>query len=329
MTTKSKYERKENLLATLVQVAHLYYDENLSQQEIADRLEVSRSSIAQYLQQARDRGIVRIEVVNPTNNCENMALEIQDRTDLERVFVVPSMNKYQDLTMRAIAGAASTFLEKSIADSDILGMAWGRTINRIVQLLAPSAPRDVDVVPLMGERGYTGNYSQINQIVLQTAKSFSGHPYFLLVPMFVGSKKLRNDLLNDPAVSMVVERWGRLTTAVIGIGAVPPQPGSIVYVGTRYMRQMQEKGAVGDICGRYFDCNGNLIEAEFYDLMLSISLDQIRKIKRVIAVAGGIEKSKAVIAAMHTRLFSVLFIDEMLAENILFELRKLDSRKND
>jgi DNA-binding transcriptional regulator LsrR (DeoR family) len=56
--------------------------------------------------------------------------------------------------------------------------------------------------------------------------------------------------------------------------------------------------------------------------MIGISLDQIRKIKRVIAVAGGTEKSKAVITAMQTKLFSVLFIDEMLAKNILFELKK-------
>ena len=329
MILKNKVDRKEDLVATLVQVAHLYYDENLSQQEIADRLMVSRSSIAQYLQQARERGIVRIEVVNPTNNCESMALEIQDRTNLDRVFVVPSMHKYHDLTMRAIAGAASTYLEKTLVDSDILGIAWGRTITRIVQLLAPAVPRDIDVVPLMGERGYTGTYSQINQIVLQAAKSFSAHPYFLLAPMFVGSKQLRDDLLHDPAVSMVVERWDKLTTAVIGIGAIPPQPGSIVYVGTKYMRQMQEQGAVGDICGRHFDNNGNLIDAEFYDRMISVSLDQIRKINRVIAVAGGIEKSRAVIAAMRTKLFSVLFIDEMLAENLLYELRKSGSENHD
>jgi len=319
---RNKVDRKEDLVATLVQVAHLYYDENLSQQEIADRLTVSRSSIAQYLQQARERGIVKIEVVNPTNNCESMALEIQDRTNLNRVFVVPSMHKYHDLTMRAIAGAASTYLEETLVDSDILGIAWGRTIARTVQLLAPSIPRNIDVVPLMGERGYTGNYSQINQVVLQAAQSFSAHPYFLLTPMFVGSRQLRDDLLHDPAVSMVVERWEKLTTAIIGIGVIPPQPGSIVYVGTKYMRQMQEQDAVGDICGRFIDKEGNLIDAEFYDRMIGISLDQIKKINRVIAVAGGIEKTRAVIAAMKTKLFSVLFVDEVLAENLLFELRK-------
>jgi len=171
----------------------------------------------------------------------------------------------------------------------------------------------------MGERGYTGNYSKINQIVLQTSKSFNGLPYFLLAPMFVGSARLRKELIQDQAFSQVVDRWDRLTTAVIGIGVVPPQPGSIVYVGMKYMHMMQEAGAVGDICGRYFDFNGNLIHAEFYDRMIGISLEQIKHTKRIIAVAGGVEKIRAVLAAIKTKIISVLFIDETLAESILEE----------
>jgi len=125
---------KVDQIARLVQVAHLYYDENLSQQEIADKLEVSRSLIAQYLQQARDRGIVRIEVINPMNSCENIALEIQERANLERVFIVPGMHKFQDLTMRAIAGAASKYLEQNISN----GSATYRTnrVNRLRTLRA-------------------------------------------------------------------------------------------------------------------------------------------------------------------------------------------------
>jgi DNA-binding transcriptional regulator LsrR (DeoR family) len=316
----SNHINSEQFIQKLTQIAHLYYDENLSQQAIADRLDVSRSSIAHYLQMARDMGIVRIEVIDPQNHCENMALEIKQRARIQRVHVVPRTHQYSELNMRAIAGAAAKYLENNLKDGDILGMAWGRTITRLTELLAPSVPRQIEVVPLMGERGYTGNYSQINQIVLQAAQSFNGLPYFLLSPMIVGTQHLRDELINDSAVHEVVKRWDQLNTAVIGIGVVPPQPGSIVYVGEKYMTMMKELGAVGDICGRYFDANGKLIEAEFYDRMIGISLEQIKKTKQVIAVAGGIEKTRAVIAAMKTNLFSALFIDEVLAESILQEI---------
>lgn len=304
-------------LAMIVQVARMYYDEELSQQEIADKLKISRSSIAQYLRQAREFGIVRIEVVNPQDNCENMALEIKKNTRLDHVHVVAGIHQYRELTMRAIASEAANYLEKTLIDGDVLGLAWGRTITRFAGLIAPSVPKQVEVVPLMGERDYTGSYSQINQIVLQTASAIGGTPYFLLAPMIVGSQKLRDDLISDSSIREVVQRWEKLTVTVIGIGAVPPQEGSIIYVGERYMQHMQDNGAVGDVCGRYFDIEGNLIDAEFYDRMISIDLDQLRKVKTVIAVAGGVEKTQAVLSSIKTGIYSVLVIDELLAQNIL------------
>ena len=83
------------------------------------------------------------------------------------------------------------------------------------------------------------------------------------------------------------------------------------------MQHMQDNGAVGDVCGRYFDLNGNLIDAEFYDRMISIDLDQLRNVKTVVAVAGGIEKTQAVLSSIKTGIYSVLIIDEMLAQNLL------------
>jgi len=305
--------------AMIVEVARMYYDENLSQQEIADKLNISRSSIAQYLRQAREFGIVRIEVVSPQDNCENMAYEIKKHTKLDHVHVVPGIHQYKELTMRAIASEAAKYLEKTLKDEDVLGLAWGRTITRFAGLLAPSTPIHAEVVPLMGERDYTGSYSQINQIVLQTATALGARPYFLLVPMIVGSENLRDDLIKDSSIRDVVQRWESLTVSIIGIGAVPPQEGAIVYVGERYMQTMQDLGAVGDVCGRYFDIDGNLIDAEFYDRMISIDLDQLRKVKTVIAVAGGVEKTQAVLSSIKTGIYSVLIVDELLAQSILQE----------
>ena len=68
------------LTATLVQVATLYYEDNESQQEIADQFGVSRSLIALYLKHAREQNIVRIQIVNPQDQCEDLALALQDKT---------------------------------------------------------------------------------------------------------------------------------------------------------------------------------------------------------------------------------------------------------
>ena len=195
------------LTATLVQVAHLYYEANKSQQQIADQLGVSRSLIALYLKKARELNIVRIEIIDPQDNCEDLALSLQEKTGLKKIIVVPTATN-PELTRRSLGGAVARFLETRLQDRDLIGLGWGRTIMEVVGLLAPSRPRQIEVVPLLGESGYTGSYTQMNQIVLQMANSFNGQPYFLLAPLLVGTRELQDALLKDATISEVVERIG-------------------------------------------------------------------------------------------------------------------------
>ena len=53
----------EELLS--VRVAELYYDENKTQDEVGALLKISRWKVGRLLTQARERGIVRIEIVHP------------------------------------------------------------------------------------------------------------------------------------------------------------------------------------------------------------------------------------------------------------------------
>ena len=46
----------------VVWAAWLYYEERMTQEEVAERLGVSRATVVNVLQEARDRGIVTIEV---------------------------------------------------------------------------------------------------------------------------------------------------------------------------------------------------------------------------------------------------------------------------
>ncbi|HEX9028835.1 MAG TPA: sugar-binding domain-containing protein, partial [Anaerolineales bacterium] len=165
-----------NLTATLVQVARMYYEQNLSQQQLADKLGVSRSLIALYLKRAREQGIVRIEITDPQGTCEDLAYILQMRMGLSRVVVVPSSHNSTALTRRSIAGSLARHLEASLKDGDCLGIGFGRTMAELASLLVPSKPRAIDVVPLVGESssGLIGTFSQVNLHVLNIASNFNG-----------------------------------------------------------------------------------------------------------------------------------------------------------
>lgn len=304
------------LTATLVQVATLYYEENKSQQEIADQLGVSRSLIALYLKRAREQNIVRIEIVNPQDMCEDLALAVQEQSKLHGVHVIPTPAN-RELTARALAGVVARFIEARLQDGDRVGLGWGRTIQEIVGLLAPARPRRIEVVPLLGESSFTGTYTQMNQIVLRFAGGFDGRPHFLLLPLLVGTPAMRDALLRDDAVRSITDRWQALDLACVGVGALPGSPGQIVYLGEENVQSYIARGAVGDLVARHFDVAGAPVRSELDERIIGIEWDQLRRARTVLAVVSGREKARALRAALRTGLITDLFIDQELAEAVL------------
>lgn len=315
---------QSNLLATLVQVAQMYYEENLSQQQIADALGVSRSLIALYLKRARDQGIVRIEINDPQDNCEDLALILQARAGLNRVVVVPSSRNSAALTRRSIAGALARHLENSLQDGDVVGIGFGRTMAEVAELLAPSKARQVDFLPLVGESssGLIGTYSQINLHVLKMASSFNATPHFLHAPLMVNSPVLRNLLVEDEVINSVTQYWNHLTHACIGIGTLPPVTGEVIYIGEENLARFQEKGGVGDVCSRYFTAEGQFIADPIYNRVVGIQPEQLRNARHVMAVANAPEKAQATISLLRSGLITDLFVDEDLAHSILIQISR-------
>lgn len=312
-----------NLVTTLVQVAHLYYEQDYSQQQIADALGVSRSLISLYLKKARERGVVKIQVNDPRDNCEDLSLIIQSKTSVNRVFVVPSSHNSAMLTRRSTAGALARYLESTLKDGDCVGIGFGRTIAEMAELIVPTKPHAIDFIPLMGESssGLIGTYSQINLHVLKIASSFNGTPHFLLAPLIVQSPELRDLLVMDDGVRSTVQYWDHLTHVCVGVGAVPPAAGEIVYVGEENLNAFAEIGGAGDVCIRYFNDNGQFIHTPFYNRVIGISPEQMHKAEHFIVVSSGADKAQAVAALLYSNIITELFIDEELARAIINRLR--------
>ena len=306
--------------STLVQVARFYYDEGLSQQEIANRLEVSRSLIALYLQNARDMGIVRIQVIDPTHSCTDLAAELKKRTGIKYVTVIPNPRGTQTLSMRAVAGAAAEHITGTLKSGDTFGLSWGRTMAIVASLFESTRAHQVDVLPLMGESGHAVLHSQMNQLVMQTAQNLGAKAHFLSLPMVLSSAKLRNDLVNETSIGEVIDRWDGIDIACMGVGVTPPVTDMVVYIGDEYLPQLIKKGAVGDLCGIYFDRDGRIIETGLEDRTIAIRAEQLKAIDSVVAVAWGEDKAVAVLGAIRTGLVSDLFIDQGMAEQIIQEL---------
>jgi len=324
---ESKRRLKESQTnGTLIQVAHLYYDKNLSQQEIADRLKVSRSLIAQYLLRAKKSGIVQIRIMDPDDSCADLANLLRKASGIRDIVVVPTLRGSPMLALQAVTGAAADFIAGHLRDGNTFGLAWGRTTSAVVDQLKIPHARNVDIVPLMGESGHSGLYSQMNQLVMRAAEHLRATPGFLSLPVVVSSPELRGILLKESGIRDIVEKWNFVDLACVGIGVVPPVPGMIVYLGDKYIPNLLEAGAVGDICGTYFDRNGKIVASGLENRMIAMNVTQMKAVKCMAAVACGEDKAVAVLGAMRTGMISALFIDQNMAERILAEIRTAGTR---
>jgi len=319
MKTQNKSSRSSTK-ATFVQVARLYYEDNLSQQEIANRLGVSRALINLYLKNAREEGIVRVQIIDPTNNCIQLATDLKKLIAVENITVVPNPRGAQSLSLRAVAGVAADHISATLSDNATLGLCWGRTAAAVTEMLKPTRARNVDAVPLLGDTGHTVVHSQMNQLVMQAAQRLGVKAHFLSLPMIVSSAELRDALLKEDGIRDILKKWDHLTIACMGIGTVPPTPGMFVYMGEQILPNLIKSGAVGDLCGIYYDRQGHIIPSGLENRKIAVTVDQLQAAGSIVAFASGDDRALAVLGVMRTGLVSSLFIDQSLAERILAEI---------
>lgn len=309
-----------NALRQIILAARLYYNEGETQDEVARHLGISRPKVSRLLRQARDEGIVQITVSDPFAIHGGLATALCEATGLNQAVVVPGIVSDAELTRRRLGIAAARFLEETLRDGEILGVGWGRTLHAAAASLEARPLNGLVAVPLLGGLGQIAPSFQVQELTRQFAEAFNGTWRQLYVPAIVEDDDGRATLLASRDVKAVMEEWGRLTTALVGIGNVnfdaEVQTLFSSYLDNATQSRLRAKGAVGDICMRFFDHSGQSI-ADGLRGVIGVDLPQLRRTAKVIAIAGGAEKSEAILGALRGDYIDVLVTDEATARAMI------------
>jgi DNA-binding transcriptional regulator LsrR (DeoR family) len=177
----------------------------------------------------------------------------------------------------------------------------------------------IRVFPLIGGIGQVSPSFQVNDLTRRMAEALGGSWQPLYAPAFVADPQVRDVLLRHPDVGKVVGSWDHLDVAVVGIGHFVFHQHSSTFVAgylEEHLRQtLVERGAVGDLCGRFFDVQGKqcLVEPG----VIGISLEQLRALDRVIGIAGGEEKVMAILSTLRGGYLNTLITDTVTAQAVL------------
>jgi DNA-binding transcriptional regulator LsrR (DeoR family) len=302
----------------LTRVARMYHEEGLPQREIALRLSLSQSRVSRLLRRAVQVGIVRTVVVPPPE--VHVALEdaLRSRYGLLDAVVV------DDDTLPALGGATAAYLDATVAAGDRIGIAsWSATLMATAEAMSsPVAARAEEVTQLVGGVGNPVVQFRATGLTARLAELTGAKAVPLPAPGLLRSAVLRDALVLDPSVAGVMAGWDRLTLALVGIGGLAPsalleQSGNAICASE--LEDLRARGAVGDICFRFFDADGDAVSSPLDARVLGIAAERLRAIGRRIGVAGGAQKYPAVRAALRGGWINVLITDAASAHRLAEE----------
>lgn len=299
--------------------ATLYYVDNLGQAEVAKLVRVSQTKISRLLAAALERGIVRISVDQYEARNARLEHDLCSRFGLKSAAVIKTpKNTGGDAARQTVGHFGAPFVSALFPTAGIVAVGGGRSVAEVVQRFRGGEVRRLTVVQAMGS--IDSNISPVDSLELGRAmvKRWGGEFLTLSTPAFTVDKKTRDFFLASEQIKFVWQRMRKADAALVGVGGLA----SSVYIERNVLSaadiaQLRGGGAVGEICGRFFDAAGRECKSRWRDRTISIELDYLRKIPQVIGVAAGADRAPAVHAAMRGGLLKSLLADEPLAHALL------------
>jgi DNA-binding transcriptional regulator LsrR (DeoR family) len=305
----------------LSKVSSMYYDQNYNQQEIANRLHLSRPKVSRLLKKAREKGIVQISVVSPSGSFVDLEKSLEEKFDLQEALIIDADDHVSTKGIkRQIGTAASDYLHRTVSDGEIIGVTWGTTLQAMVDTMPPKTINNVHIVQALGGVGPPEAKAHATDISRRLSQLLKCKLTLLPAPGIVGSIEAKEVLLSDRQVKGALDLFSKIDTLFVGLGAIKTNPvldKDSNEIPPQVYEKIMNSDAVGDIALHFFNIDGKEVETKLKDLVIGISIEEMKQIDTVVGIAGGKEKTEVIYGALHGKLIDVLITDHQTGKEIL------------
>jgi DNA-binding transcriptional regulator LsrR (DeoR family) len=311
-------------LRLVTKVARLYHARGLRQTEIAERLRLSQPRVSRLLAQAEDLGIVRNIVAVPVELNHDLEQGLCRVFGLEGAHVVDAVAGDDEELTTDLGSAAAPFVTAAFAAPDVrtIGFTgWSRTLRHMVEAMRPMQAVAARVVEMLGDLGAPTLQQDVAHLTQRLASLTGAQPAFLRIPGVVAAPELRDALLrSDPHARETMRLLDSLDLALLSIG--PCEVVAPLRAGDNYFTQEQfddaaRAGAVGQVCLRFVDADGVPVQTPMDELVVGVTVAQLRRVPNRWAVAGGKDKYAVLRAALVGRWIDRLVTDTATASHLL------------
>lgn len=302
----------------VIQVAWMYYQDGRNQQEIAEALGISRATVVNYLQEAREKGLIRITLAAPAFTTHRLALELTERFGLRGAYVIPDEGTTAEEGFLRVVRGAANWLPDLIAPGDRLGVAWGRTVYELAEVVEPTPVEDLAVLQLVGSMatpyGFTAEACSTRLAQRLGARCLNLH-----APAIVSRAALAAELREEPILKAQLDQLQTVNKLLFSVGTAGSES-HIVLSGLATRDDLDwyvQRGAVGVICGRFIDAAGQQLPGPMEDRMIGVPLPRLVGLEMGILITPGLDKVDATKAAIRGGYVTHLVTSTRVAEALL------------
>ena len=302
----------------VIEAAKLYYLLDYTQNEIAKKLGVSRPTVSRMLQTAKKEGIVQIKISGMEENLETLEAELENKYKLKKALIAP-IPQYEDHIIKTTIGLkAAEYLDSIVQDGDIIGVTWGTTIYHVAVELKNKTVNNVRIVQLKGGISHSETNTYVSEILYLFGKAFQTTPLHLPLPAIVDHVVVKQAMMADRHIKRIIDTGKEANIALLTCGPIKSESllFKLGYFTDEDMEMLYSK-AVGDICSRFFDQEGQICNNSLNERTLGIDLSELKEKEYSILVAGGSQKVDSIHAALRGAFANVLITDQYTAKLVL------------
>jgi DNA-binding transcriptional regulator LsrR (DeoR family) len=301
-------------------ILNLYYQEEMTQTEIAQHLNLSTPKVNRLLQHAREQGYVNITIRTPFQQLFDLEDRLKAVFRLKDVIVIPAIAESGSSSLNALGAAAADFLLAHLRDGDVLAITPGTTVQAVAQALEATRPYQVEVVPILG--AVQGPIeSDMNYLATNLAERLGGKAYQLHAPAFVDSREQCQALNSMGPVKEILDIARRASIALLGVGTVNAEASRFVQftaLSAEDLKRIADGcGGVGEIAAHVYTIEGQPCGQEYADRVIGLTLAEIHNIPFRIGVAATAAKALPIYGALRGGYLHALITDEAAACGIL------------
>ena len=307
-----------NKTQTALEICHLYYEDGLSQNEIAEKLKISRPTISRLLTFAKENGLVQIKVMYPKQDLSLLQIQLKKKYQLKEVLVAENFIDDTQIINDKLGKLTAEYLNHIVEDNHIIGISWGRTLNAVATHLIPNEHRHVKVVQLKGGMSESDLSDYANDINRKFAQAFHTNTINLPLPTFLDNAITKNIVIKDKFIHEIYETGKQSNITIYTTGTIQDheQLFGLGYLNPDEIDAIHGR-AVGDIVSRFIDENGQIVNQDLDNRTIGIDLENLRQKDYSILVAGAKKKLISIHGALTGGYANVLITDKQTAIDLL------------